>query len=129
MCWWLGELKSCIIEYLEQPKSAFDDNWLLKCEPTLDVYLNSTFLNFNFLMKGFLSIGNKNSNFLFFLESFMESSYRNEQSSGFPFFAIDYYFQARIAQLVEYRLGTGVVPGSNPGIGENSSLKISNWIS
>ena len=36
--------------------------------------------------------------------------------------------QARIAQLVAYRLGTGEVPGSNPGKGENSSVKISNWI-
>ena len=27
--------------------------------------------------------------------------------------------QARIAQLVAYRLGTGEVPGSNPGKGEN----------
>ena len=36
--------------------------------------------------------------------------------------------QARIAQLVAYQLGTGEVPGSNPGKGENYSLKISNWI-
>ena len=36
--------------------------------------------------------------------------------------------QARIAQLVAYRLGTGEVPGSNPGKGENFSVKISNWI-
>ena len=36
--------------------------------------------------------------------------------------------QARIAQLVDYRLGTGEVPGSNPGKGENFSVKISNWI-
>ena len=35
--------------------------------------------------------------------------------------------QARIAQLVAYQLGTGEVPGSNPGKGENYSLKISNW--
>ena len=34
--------------------------------------------------------------------------------------------QARIAQLVAYRLGTGEVTGSNPGKGENFSLKISN---
>ena len=34
--------------------------------------------------------------------------------------------QARIAQLVAYRLGTGKVPGSNPGKGENFSVKISN---
>ena len=34
--------------------------------------------------------------------------------------------QARIAQLVAYRLGTGEVPGSNPGKGENFSMKISN---
>ena len=27
--------------------------------------------------------------------------------------------QARIARLVAYRLGTGEVPGSNPGKGEN----------
>ena len=32
--------------------------------------------------------------------------------------------QARIAQLEAYRLGTGVVPGSNPGKGENFSVKI-----
>ena len=32
--------------------------------------------------------------------------------------------QARIAQLVAYRLGTGEVPGSNPGKGENLSVKI-----
>ena len=36
--------------------------------------------------------------------------------------------QARIAQLVAYRLGTGEVPVSNPGKGENFSVKISNWI-
>ena len=36
--------------------------------------------------------------------------------------------QARIAQLVVYRLGTGEVPGSNPGKGENFAVKISNWI-
>ena len=35
--------------------------------------------------------------------------------------------QARIAQLVAYRLGTSEVPGSNPGKGENLSVKISNW--
>ena len=34
--------------------------------------------------------------------------------------------QARIAQLVSYRLGTGEVPGSNPSKGENFSIKISN---
>ena len=34
--------------------------------------------------------------------------------------------QARIAQLVSYRLGTGEVPGSNPSKGENFSMKISN---
>ena len=33
--------------------------------------------------------------------------------------------QARIAQLVAYRLGTGDVLGSNPGMGENFSVKIS----
>ena len=33
--------------------------------------------------------------------------------------------QARIAQLVAYRLGTGEVPGSNPGKGKNYSVKIS----
>ena len=36
--------------------------------------------------------------------------------------------QARIAQLVAYRLGTVEVPGSNPSKGENFSVKISNWI-
>ena len=36
--------------------------------------------------------------------------------------------QARIAQLVAYRLGTGEVPGSHPDKGENFSVKISNWI-
>ena len=44
---------------------------------------------------------------------------------------IDKFFnniQARKAQLVAYRLGTGEVPGSNPGTGENFSVKISNWI-
>ena len=34
------------------------------------------------------------------------------------------YIQARIAQLVAYRLGTGEVLGSNPGKGENFSVKI-----
>ena len=34
--------------------------------------------------------------------------------------------QARIAQLVAYRLGTGEVRGSNPGKGENFSMKIRN---
>ena len=38
------------------------------------------------------------------------------------------YIQARIAQLVAYRLGAEEVPGSNPGKGENYSVKISNWI-
>ena len=38
------------------------------------------------------------------------------------------HIQARIAQLEAYRLGTGEVPGSNPGKGENFSVKISNWI-
>ena len=37
-------------------------------------------------------------------------------------------FQARIAQLVSYRLGTREVLGSNPSKGENFSVKISNWI-
>ena len=32
--------------------------------------------------------------------------------------------QARMAQLVAYQLGTGEVPGSNPGNGENFSMKI-----
>ena len=36
--------------------------------------------------------------------------------------------QARIAQLVAYQLGTGEVPGSNTGKGENFSVKIRNWI-
>ena len=36
--------------------------------------------------------------------------------------------KARIAQLVAYRLGIGEVLGSNPGKGENFSMKISNWI-
>ena len=36
--------------------------------------------------------------------------------------------QARIAQLVAYRLGSGEVPVSNPGKGENFSVKKSNWI-
>ena len=45
-------------------------------------------------------------------------------------FVLDFKFeiQARIAQLVAYRLGTGEVPGSNPSKGENFSVKISNWI-
>ena len=34
--------------------------------------------------------------------------------------------QARIAQLVAYQLGTTDIPGSNPGKGENFSMKISN---
>ena len=36
--------------------------------------------------------------------------------------------QARRAHFVAYRLGTGEVPGSNPGKGEHFSVKISNWI-
>ena len=36
--------------------------------------------------------------------------------------------QARIVQLVAYRLGTGEVPGSNPGNGKNFSMKLSNWL-
>ena len=35
---------------------------------------------------------------------------------------------SQIAQLVAYRLCTGEVPGSNPGKGENFSVKIGNWI-
>ena len=37
-------------------------------------------------------------------------------------------FQARIAQLVAYRLGTWEVPGSNTRKGENFSMKTINWI-
>ena len=36
--------------------------------------------------------------------------------------------QGRIAQLVAYPLGTGEVPGLNPGRGEKFSVKIINWI-
>ena len=36
--------------------------------------------------------------------------------------------QARIAQLLAYQLGTEEVPGSNPGKGDNFSMKISNQI-
>ena len=36
--------------------------------------------------------------------------------------------QARIAQLVAYRLGTVEVPGSNTGKGKNFLVKISYWI-
>ena len=39
---------------------------------------------------------------------------------------LQFWIQARIAQLVAYRLGTGEVPGSNPGKGDNFSVKISN---
>ena len=35
--------------------------------------------------------------------------------------------QARRAQLVAFRLGTREVPGSNPGNGENFSVKIIKW--
>ena len=35
----------------------------------------------------------------------------------------DEMIQARIAQLVAYRLGTGEVLGSNPGKGDNFSVK------
>ena len=35
-------------------------------------------------------------------------------------------YQARVAQLEAYRLGTREVPGSNPGKGENFAKKISN---
>ena len=38
------------------------------------------------------------------------------------------HIQARKAQLVAYWLGTGEVPGSNPGKGENFLMKISNGI-
>ena len=34
--------------------------------------------------------------------------------------------QARLAQLVAYWFGTREVPGSNPGKGDNFSVKISN---
>ena len=37
-------------------------------------------------------------------------------------------FKKRIAQLVAIWLGTGEVPGSNSGKGENFSVKISNWM-
>ena len=37
-----------------------------------------------------------------------------------------YRIQARIAQLVAYRLGTGEVLGSNLGKGKNFSMNISN---
>ena len=39
-----------------------------------------------------------------------------------------FWIQARIAQLEAYWLGTKEVLGSNPGKGENFSVKISNWI-
>ena len=38
------------------------------------------------------------------------------------------HIQARIAQLVAYRLGTREIPGSNPGKAKNITVKISNWI-
>ena len=37
------------------------------------------------------------------------------------------FIQARIAQLVAYRLGAREVLGSNPGKGEYFSMKISNY--
>ena len=43
-----------------------------------------------------------------------------------PALILPTYIQARIAQLVAYPLGTGEVPGSNPGRGKNFSVKISN---
>ena len=39
-----------------------------------------------------------------------------------------WFIQARIAQLVALRLDTGEVPGSNPGKGQNFSVKRNNWI-
>ena len=41
---------------------------------------------------------------------------------------MSHWIQARKAQLVAYQLGTRKVPGSNPGKGDNFSVKISNWI-
>ena len=38
---------------------------------------------------------------------------------GFPMQAKRLIIRTRIAQLVAYQLGTGEVPGSNPGKGEN----------
>ena len=41
---------------------------------------------------------------------------------------VPFTIQARIAQLVAFWLSTGEVPDSNPGKGENFSMKIFNFI-
>ena len=57
-----------------------------------------------------------------------KSAYEEPRSSGNDCTNYSFDIQASIAQLVAYRLGTGLVQGSNPGKGENFSVKISNWI-
>ena len=49
-------------------------------------------------------------------------------SSLLPNLTLTRRIQARIAQLVAYRLSTGEMPGSNLSKGENFSMKISNWL-
>ena len=57
----------------------------------------------------------------------MDSDYfKDQKSMPMKNILLVQIIQARIAQLVVYQLGTGKVPGSNPGKGENFSVKISN---
>ena len=56
---------------------------------------------------------------------FIKAFFANVQSLS-EFFILFLSIQAWIAQLVAHRLGTREVRGSNPGKGENFSMKISN---
>ena len=70
------------------------------------------------------------------VESFIKHNFSKKKKQAMKSLQRMVYFkikfkksiQARIAQLVAYRHGTGEVPGSNPGKGENFSVKINNWI-
>ena len=52
---------------------------------------------------------------------------RDLSGIGIPNVQIKPLIQARIIQIVAYRLGTGEISSLNPGKGENFSVKISNW--
>ena len=67
----------------------------------------------------------KHSNFAFslLLVAKCNGAITNLQSTNIVYSCVD-EFDLLIAQLVAYRIGTGEVLGSNPGKGENFSMKI-----
>ena len=96
--------------------------WLstIDFQPIVDIFCPLLFM--------FVSMGNHNIGlFIKCFENWPEQADAKSTTSYFlgPTFIRN--IQARIAQLIAYRLGTWVVPGSNPGEGENFSMKINNW--